>query len=121
MASARSHRELLVWQKGMELVEAVYRITDRFPREEEYRLTSQLIRAVVSVPSNIAEGSGRGSLGDYARFVSIARGSLMEAETLLQLGHRLGYVTDHDLDSCGRSITELSKMLLTLKRRLKAP
>ena len=89
-----SHRDLLVWQKAMDLVELVYSITNLFPTSETYRLTAQLTRAAVSVPANIAEGYGRASTRDYAHFLSIAKGSLMETETLLMLAVRLKYLTD---------------------------
>src|SRR5687768_11047921 len=72
----RDYRELEVWRLAMDLSEAVYRLTRKFPKTEEYRLTSQLLRAVVSIPANLAEGNARSTRKDYARFVSIARGSL---------------------------------------------
>ena len=87
---AASHRDLVVWHKAMDVAVHVYRLTDRFPRNEMYRLTSQLTRAAASVPANIAEGNGRGSRRDYAHFLSIAKGSLNETETFLFLAIRLG-------------------------------
>jgi four helix bundle protein len=77
----KSYRELEVWKVSMDLVDAVYELTDRFPKTEVFNLTSQLRRAVVSVPSNIAEGWGRENTKDYMRFLRIAKGSLMEIET----------------------------------------
>lgn len=88
---AKGYRSLDVWQKAMTLVEAVYSVGRAMPDGERFGLTSQLQRAAVSVPSNIAEGYGRGG-GDYRRFVLIARGSLMELETQLELAVRLGLV-----------------------------
>jgi four helix bundle protein len=114
----RSHRELVVWQKGMDLVVEVYRVSSRFPREEVYRLTSQITRAAVSVPANIAEGYGRGQRRDYARFLAIARGSLLETETLLMLAVRLGYLSAEEAQGVLSLVTEVSKMLTRLHRRL---
>ena len=85
-----TYRDLDVWQVAMDLVESVYRATEVMPTQEKYGLTSQVQRAAVSVPSNIAEGYGRLHRGDYLRHLSIARGSLMEVETLITLTVRLG-------------------------------
>ena len=90
-----SYEELVVWQKAMELVRLVYQETRRFPLDERFALTDQLRRAVVSIPSNIAEGNGRGSNKDYAHFLSIARGSLYETMTQLRIAKDLGYLDDY--------------------------
>jgi four helix bundle protein len=90
--SVQHYRELIVWQKGMDLVEAVYRATHEFPNAELYGLTSQLRRSAVSVPSNIAEGQGRHTTRDFLYFLSIAQGSLMEVETQITIAQRLGYM-----------------------------
>lgn len=87
----RSHQNLRVWQTSMLLVEEVYCLTKLFPDTERFGLISQIRRAAVSVPSNIAEGAARGSLADYMRFLYIARGSLSELDTQMQLAERLGY------------------------------
>ena len=79
----RRYTQLIVWQKAMTLVGVVYRISSALPAQERYGILQQLRRAAVSVPANIAEGQGRMSNGDYARFLAIARGSLLETETLL--------------------------------------
>ena len=92
----RSHRDLVVWQKGIRLVTEVYRLSKRFPREELYGLTSQTRRAVVSVPANIAEGNRRSSTKDYANFLSIAHGSLMEVDTLIEVAVQLEYLAHRD-------------------------
>ena len=113
-----SHRELVVWKKAMDLVVDVYALSDRFPRREDFRLTAQLTRAVVSVPANIAEGNARGSLREYAHFLAISKGSLMEAETYLYLAIRLGYITAEDARPPLDLIIEISKMLTALRRRL---
>jgi four helix bundle protein len=88
----RSYRELEVWQKAMDLVVECYRISERFPKTELYGLTSQLQRAAVSVPANIAEGQGRSHTKEFLNHLSIAYGSLMEVETHLQIAARLNYL-----------------------------
>ena len=93
-AKIRDYRDLTVWQRAMELVVECYSAAQAFPRAEVYGLTSQLRRAAVSVPSNIAEGNGRASLGDYLRHLSIANGSLMELETHIRVARRLGYLSE---------------------------
>lgn len=87
--------ELVVWKKAMELVRLVYQAAKTFPADERFALTDQLRRAVVSIPSNIAEGNGRGSNKDYAHFLSIARGSLYETMTQLRIAKDLGYLDDY--------------------------
>lgn len=87
LTEVKSYRDLVVWRRGMELAESIYLLSDSFPKKEEYRLTSHLIR----VPANIAEGQRRGSRKDYARFLAIARGSVAEVETHLLLAPRSGY------------------------------
>lgn len=89
----RTYRNLLVWQKSMELVSEVYRLTGNFPRGEIYGLTSQMRRAAVSVPSNLAEGQARYSPRDFLRFIGHARGSLVELETQIMIATNLGYCT----------------------------
>jgi four helix bundle protein len=90
-----NHRDLLAWQEAMALVEVVYRDTEDFPRDEVFGLRAQIRRAAVSVPSNLAEGSGRNSPGELKQFVGIASGSLAELETQLELAVRLGYLNMH--------------------------
>lgn len=107
-------KNLIVWQKAMELVRTVYQLSKSFPADERYALTDQLRRAVVSIPSNIAEGSGRTSNKDYAHFLAIARGSLYETITQIQVAEDLGYIDNHeDLDNLaadvGRMLTSLLK------------
>ena len=114
----QSHRDLVVWQKAMDLVEVVYRLSDQFPSDERFRLTSQIARAVVSVPSNIAEGNARWSRNDYVRFLAIAKGSLMETETQVMLAIRLGYVTDESARHALDLIVEISQMLTVMRKRL---
>jgi len=114
-----SYRDLLVWQRGIDLVECVYQATRSFPRQEVYGLTAQLRRAAVSVPSNIAEGHGRDHLGDYLHHLSIANGSLMELETQVVVARRLGYVTTDLESSLLRDSGEVGRMLAGLSRSLK--
>lgn len=116
----QSYRELLVWQKAMELVLLVYRLTEAFPKREIYGLAAQLRRAGVSIPSNIAEGYGRGSRREYLQFLSIAQGSLKELETQTILAQRLAYATQ---SQAGRILSEaeiVGKLLGGLIRSLKA-
>ncbi|HEX5481579.1 MAG TPA: four helix bundle protein [Terriglobia bacterium] len=118
MTKPESHRDLIVWQKAMDLTIEIYRLAARFPRDETYRLVNQITRAAASVPANIAEGRGRGGRKDFANFLAIAKGSLMETETFLILTIRLGYVDQKEADSALDLITEISKMLTRLRRRL---
>lgn len=119
-ANVSSHRDLVVWQKAMDLAELVYRLSSAFPRKEQYGLTSQLTRAVASVPANIAEGCARRSTKEYAQFVSIAKGSLMEAETFLILATRVDYIGASQTSPAFALISEVSKMLTSLRTRLEA-
>ena len=89
---SKSYQDLVAWQKAMDLVADVYRFTSGFPREETYGLTSQLRRAAISVPSNIAEGQGRHGNGEFKRFLRLSLGSLMELETQVMIAERLGYL-----------------------------
>lgn len=114
----RGYRELEVWQLTMDLAEASYRLARTFPKSEEYRLTSQLLRAVASVPATIAEGNARASRRDYARFVSIARGSLAEAETFLMLARRTALVQPAAVDPVLDLADRVGRMLNGLHRRL---
>jgi four helix bundle protein len=92
---SRNYRDLIVWQKAMDLVENVYRASRGYPKDEQYGLTSQIRRAAVSIPSNVAEGQGRGGDPEMVRFLRIAYGSLREVETQTLIAQRLGYA-NHD-------------------------
>ena len=107
----RSYKDLLAWQKSMDLVTAFYRTTAGFPKEEQFGLTSQLRRAAVSIPSNIAEGQGRLSQNEFRYFLGQARGSLMEVETQLQISHNLGYVERQRLDHLLNDCAEVGRIL----------
>lgn len=114
----QSHVDLAVWSKAMALAEAVYGLADTLPKKEEHRLTSQLIRAAISIPANIAEGNARGSRKDYAHFVSIARGSAAELETLLLLAMRTNLALEVAVSPLLADVNEVSRMLNSLRRRL---
>ncbi len=122
MAAIQSHRDLEVWRSSMDLVVKCYEITRLFPKSETYGLSSQLQRAAVSVPTNVAEGNGRNSTREYIHHLSIAYGSLMELETHLQIAHRLGYATDEAvnelLHESGRIGRMLNGLQSSLERRL---
>ena len=113
-----SYRDLIVWQRSMDVVEDIYRLASGFPSYERYGLWSQITRAAVSIPANIAEGSRRGSRRDYAQFIAISRGSLGEVETFLLIAVRLGYVNDQDAEPVLSELTEISKMLNALRSSL---
>ena len=115
----QSYRELLVWQKAMDLATMVYHLTDPFPKREIYGLAAQLRRASVSVPSNIAEGYGRGSRREYLQFLTIAQGSLKELETQVLLAERLAYATAAQASSVLSEAEAVGKMLGGLIRSLK--
>jgi four helix bundle protein len=106
-----SYRDLRVWQKSMDLAEHVYRLTENFPRAEIYGLTSQLRRAAVSIPSNIAEGQGRTSKGEFRLFLGNARGSLLEVETQLMLANRMAYLNGGELSSILEECSTIGSML----------
>jgi four helix bundle protein len=118
MERVQSHRDLIVWQKSMDLVVEVYRVSGLFPTSERWRLVDQISRAVVSVPGNIAEGQGRGTSKDFAQFLAIARGSLNETETYLLLAVRLGYLTTENIAPALSLLTEVSKMLSSLRTKV---
>jgi four helix bundle protein len=107
MSEIKSHTDLRTWQEGQNLIEEIYRITSFFPEEERFGLTSQIRRAAVSVPSNIAEGMGRGSAKDLIRFLMIARGSLQETLSQLETARRLSFLTQTDFNSLARRYTGL--------------
>jgi len=107
----RSYKDLIAWQKAMDLVTATYRATAAFPKEEQFGLTSQLRRAAVSIPSNIAEGQGRLSENEFRHFLGQARGSLMEVETQLQISQNLGYTKPAQLNDLLNACGEVGRIL----------
>ena len=114
----RHFSQLLVWQRSHRLTLAVYRLTSHFPAEERFGLISQLRRAALSVPTNIAEGSKRISNSEFARFLNIAEGSLAESEYLLMMSRDLGYVSEKLCTEHLKEVTEISKMLHGLRIKL---
>ena len=115
----QSYRDLVVWQKSMDLAVEVYRIAKLLPRDEQFRLVSQLLRAVASIPANIAEGHARSTRKDYAKFISVSRGSTAEVETFLMLAVRVGLLQGGDVAEAQRLTEEVSKMLLSIHSRLR--
>ncbi|HEU5336968.1 MAG TPA: four helix bundle protein [Terriglobales bacterium] len=111
----RGYRDLIVWQKAMELVTSVYEATSAFPRHELYGLTGQIRRAAVSVPSNLAEGHGRASRREFHQFISQARGSLMEVETQLEIARNLGYLSSADAAELLAKASRVGRMLNGLR------
>ncbi len=111
MKLKNGHRDLIVWQKAIDLADATYVLTKIFPKEEIYGLTSQMRRAAVSIPSNIAEGSGRKTMKDFRQFLSIAYGSALELETQLLLSIRFSYCTTLQSEKARGLLTEVLKML----------
>jgi four helix bundle protein len=118
MSKISHFRDLHVWQRGMDVVEAVYRASARFPKAEAFGLASQVRRAAVSVPSNIAEGHARASTKEYLNHVSIAQASLAEVETHLEIASRLGYVACADLNSILEQTALLGKQRYALRDAL---
>ncbi len=116
----RSYRDLEVWREGMDLVVDSYQISRKLPHYELYGLTSQIRRAAVSVPTNIAEGHGRNHLGDYIRHLSVANGSLMELETLFIASARLGYLKATEWSGAMNRAAKVGRMLSGLMRKLAA-
>jgi four helix bundle protein len=121
MGEVMRYRELIVWQKGMDIVEEVYRITAGFPRNELFGLTAQLRRAAYSIPMNVAEGSCRATRRDYANFVSIATGSVGELDTGVRIAVRLGYLSPDLAEPILDRAAEVGRMLRVLRRRLIEP
>jgi four helix bundle protein len=115
----KSYKDLIVWQRSMNVVEFIYKLTDDFPPKESFGLVSQMRRAAVSIPSNIAEGYGRQSKGSYTQFLSIARGSLFELETQLEICIRLKYVQQAESEKLLLEMTEISKMLSSLISKIR--
>ena len=112
------YSDLVVWQKAMDLVTEIYKISSTFPSEERFGLSSQARRAAVSIPSNIAEGHGRKATGAYLNHLSIAYGSLMELETQIQIAARLDFISSNSASSLLARMDEIGKMLTGLRKSL---
>ena len=111
------YEKLVVWQKSMDFVIFVYEITKKFPKNEDYALTSQIRRAVISVPSNIAEGSRRNTQKDFAHFLTMSLGSLAELDTQIKIAERLKYVSKKDEIELYEKLSEIMRMLNKLIER----
>jgi len=118
VAKARGYKDLLVWRKGIDLVKEIYRMTKPFPADERFGLISQMRRAAVSVPSNIAEGQARRTTGEFVQFLSQAEGSIAELDTQLILAEELGYAKATQVASAAELVSELRRMLNALRRTL---
>jgi len=114
----RSYRDLRVWQRGMDLVEAIYVITQSFPKREIYGITSQMRRAAVSIPANIAEGHSREHTKEFRNFLSVAQGSISELETELEIATRLGYLTAEQFNRLMTQVAGLAKQVRALREAL---
>ena len=119
MSEIKSYKDLLIWQKGIEIVCMTYQLVSSFPKDELYALSSQIKRSLVSIPSNIAEGYGRQSTQSYIQFIRIARGSLCELETQLLVAKKLDFINDEKLFlELSTQIIEESKMINSFLNKL---
>lgn len=116
----KNYKELSIWRKGIELVKAVYALSKKFPAEEKYGMISQLTRAVVSIPANIAEGSSRNSDKDYARFIQIALGSAFEVQTFLIIAKEMHWSSNESIELTELLLEEEIKMLHSFIKKLTA-
>jgi four helix bundle protein len=116
-----SHKDLIVWQRAMQLVVDVYRFTKAFPHEETYGLISQMRRAAVSIPSNIAEGKGRYSRKELSQFLLNARGSLLELETQIEIARALAYIADGDAATLASRSSEVGRLLNGMLEHFRQP
>jgi four helix bundle protein len=112
------YKDLLIWQRSMQLAKTIYRLTRGFPGEERYRLASQMRRAAISVPSNIAEGQARRGTREFVQFLSHATGSLAELETQILLSVEMGYTKSINADSVVTEIREIQRMIAAIQRKL---
>lgn len=114
----KHYRELIVWQKAMELVKSTYELTAKYPSTEAYGLTGQMRRAAVAIPSNIAEGQGRNSTKDFLRYISIAYGSLLELETQISISEMLGYLSGNETRFLLEKCAEVGRLVNGLRNSL---
>jgi len=112
-------RKILVWQKSISLVTKIYKATRTFPKEETFGLTSQIRRSSVSIPSNIAEGSGRESTKDFLRFLYISLGSLFEMQTQLEIAKNIIYINEEEFNNLYEDSREIERMLASLIKKIK--
>ena len=113
-----NYNNLQIWQQAMDLVEDIYKLTASFPTEEKFGLVSQMTRAAVSIPSNIAEGAGRNSDKDFAHFISIAIGSFYELNTQIVLSERLGYINQIQSQELQKKLDNLQRKSVSFKSKL---
>lgn len=116
----RPHEKLDVWNKAIDFVVTVYRATDSFPKDEKFGLTSQIRRAAVSIPANIAEGAARQSNKEFIHFLSNAQGSASELETELLIAHRLGYLGANSYREVRSTLDSIGRMIVGLSQHLKS-
>ncbi len=121
MTGVKTYKELVAWEKAMDLVQMVYGATGSFPQGERFGLTAQLRKAAVSIPSNVAEGQGRKSRAEFLHFISIAYGSLCEVETQLQIAVRLGFLSQLAADQPLHLLAEVGRLLNGLSSSLRPP
>jgi four helix bundle protein len=114
-----NYRELKIWQRSMDFVVKVYEVSAGFPKDERYGLTSQLRRCAVSVPSNISEGAGRGTNNQFKRFLEYSMGSINEAQTQIELGHRVNYLLKEVYEQLINEALQIYKMILGFYNSLK--
>lgn len=114
MAEIKTHKDLLVWKKSIDLVEQIYTFTKQFPKEELYGITNQMRRCAVSIPANIAEGSGRKNKAEFIQFLHIALGSASELETHLIISQRIGFLSSNSYDEIMNALNEIIKMICGL-------
>nr|WP_321407735.1 four helix bundle protein [uncultured Carboxylicivirga sp.] len=115
----KTYREIKAWQKSMDFVTKIYHYTEIFPESEKFGLTNQIRRAAVSVPSNIAEGFGRNSLPDFIRFLNIARGSLFELQTQIEISRNLNFLQQEIFEELENNAVEIEKIINALIKSLK--
>ena len=113
-----SYKDLIVWQKSVDLTIKIYRVTKLFPKSEQYGLVSQMRRAAVSIPSNISEGRSRVSKKNFAQFLTIAHGSVSELETQIEISKRLIFIKEDDIEKINGLINEIKAMLGSMIRKL---
>lgn len=111
MEKSKNYKDLIVWQKAIDIAELTYKITSKFPKEEVYGLTSQMRRSSISIASNIAEGQGRGTPAQFIHFLTISKGSLCELETQLVIALRLSYISKNEYDTFEALLFEIGRLL----------
>ncbi|MBN1493557.1 MAG: four helix bundle protein [Candidatus Omnitrophica bacterium] len=115
----KHYKDLKIWQKGMDIVNAIYEITKKYPEDEKFGMISQMRRASVSVPSNIAEGFRRNHAKEFKQFLAVARGSIAELETQVFISANQGYITDDKQKALLEELDILSRMIFTFSQKLK--